>query len=115
MEKQQQNKSSEYSNYFPKVWENITCEYCGKRQGDFPDLIFHRDHIVQRACNGSNDLENMAYACAPCNYRKGKSIGWQTLSGRKGKSLPVPIKKEEKANAQETDKWKNNAAMRLGL
>lgn len=69
-----------------KVADDITCEYCGLRSGDFPNIEFHKDHIVPRYFGGTNELENLADACMPCNLRKKDQRGWKTLSGRKGKS-----------------------------
>lgn len=83
---EKQDRTEPYTNFFVKVWEDITCEYCELRQGDAPKVKFHRDHIIPKKFGGTEDFENIAYACAPCNYKKGSSLGCQTLSGRKGKS-----------------------------
>ncbi len=92
MTKTSVNEKGEYTNSFIKVWEETTCEYCGRRQGDYPQMAFHRDHIVPKLFGGTDDFDNIAYACAPCNYKKGSSIGCQTLSGRKGKSTMLEFK-----------------------
>jgi hypothetical protein len=70
-----------------KAADDITCEYCGVRSGDFPNLKFHIDHIFPRLWGGTNDPENLADACMPCNLRKKDQRGWKTLSGRTGKSI----------------------------
>ncbi len=51
----------------------IRCEYCRK-----PDAIsaqpFHVDHIISLKHNGSNELDNLAWACFQCNVCKGTDI-----------------------------------------
>jgi|GEM_PF-6447528 len=86
------NIKKPYTNSFIKAWEDTTCEYCGIRQGDMPHMDFHRDHIIPKMFGGTDDLENIAYACPPCNYKKGSSLGCQTLSGRKGESNLLEFK-----------------------
>jgi hypothetical protein len=53
---------------------DFRCEYCGR------DLLasvedyfanWHEDHIVPRSAGGSDDSENRAVACGPCNRMKG--------------------------------------------
>jgi hypothetical protein len=50
--------------------DNFTCQYCGLGE---PDGVvdFHCDHIVPIARGGTNDIENLATACAFCNTSKG--------------------------------------------
>lgn len=43
------------------------CVYCGVDAGQ----NFHLDHIIPRSRGGSDDLENLALSCAPCNLSKG--------------------------------------------
>lgn len=42
------------------------CAYCGKT-----GLPLQVEHIVPRACGGSNRVSNLALACEPCNRKKG--------------------------------------------
>jgi hypothetical protein len=52
--------------------DGFTCIYCGSTE----DL--HADHRLSVARGGSNALENLATACAPCNLSKGPKAlnGW---------------------------------------
>lgn len=50
------------------------CEYC-----QLPDLLphlmrFHLEHIRARQHGGSDSLNNLAWACARCNERKGTNL-----------------------------------------
>jgi hypothetical protein len=50
------------------------CEYCG-----LPDLVphlmrFHLEHIRPRRHGGLSLLNNLAWACARCNERKGTNL-----------------------------------------
>lgn len=49
------------------------CEYCC-----LPDSIryhaFHVDHIIALKHQGTNELDNLAWACMPCNINKSSDI-----------------------------------------
>lgn len=45
------------------------CEYC-KCPSDFSTELFSIEHIIPRSKNGSNELDNLAYACIGCNIYK---------------------------------------------
>lgn len=45
------------------------CEYCWSQAQYSPDP-FSVEHIVPRSKGGTNDLDNLAYACQGCNNRK---------------------------------------------
>ena len=45
------------------------CEYCLSQVAYSPDS-FSIDHVVPRTVGGTNDLENLAFACLGCNTRK---------------------------------------------
>ncbi|MEM8524638.1 MAG: HNH endonuclease signature motif containing protein [Bacteroidota bacterium] len=49
------------------------CEYCQKPEivSNFP---FHIEHIISLQHKGSNNLNNLAYACSRCNWKKGTNI-----------------------------------------
>ena len=50
--------------------DDYACVYCGAR-----DRSLHCDHVLALANGGSNAIENLATACAPCNAKKGaKSV-----------------------------------------
>jgi 5-methylcytosine-specific restriction endonuclease McrA len=44
------------------------CLYCGRRHAV---SALTRDHVVPRACGGTDAWKNVATACGPCNRRKG--------------------------------------------
>jgi 5-methylcytosine-specific restriction endonuclease McrA len=45
------------------------CEYC-KCPSDFSTELFSIEHIIPRSKNGSDELDNLAYACIGCNIYK---------------------------------------------
>lgn len=75
-----------------ELLENMTCEYCGISRNDNPNIKFHLDHIVPRRFGGTDDQENLAISCAPCNFEKRELLGCKTIDGRAGKSTMVKIK-----------------------
>jgi hypothetical protein len=57
------------------------CEYCLIHQED--SFVTHEvDHIISRKHGGADLPENLALACAPCNYRKGSDIAGLDSGGR---------------------------------
>ena len=46
------------------------CEYCLAPEAVF-NIEFEVDHIVPKKIGGSDDLDNLAFACRNCNVRKG--------------------------------------------
>jgi len=50
------------------------CEYCRLRQAHDPFHLFHVEHVVARQHRGSDDLENLAWACHQCNLHKGTNL-----------------------------------------
>lgn len=59
---------------FVAIRAEFRCEYCLIHEDDtfFGCEI---DHIVSKKHGGSNDPENLAYACLFCNRHKGTDIG----------------------------------------
>lgn len=45
---------------------NRACVYCQTTEGPF-----HVDHVRPVSAGGTNDIDNLVYACAPCNLSKG--------------------------------------------
>ena len=45
------------------------CEYCLSQEDYSPDY-FSVEHIIPKAKNGTNSIENLAYACLACNSHK---------------------------------------------
>jgi len=50
------------------VRDGFKCQYCCKK---FQPAELTLDHIIPRSQGGSDDPENLAAACIPCNQRKG--------------------------------------------
>src|SRR5438132_4466111 len=50
------------------VRDKFRCQYCAHR---FQPAELTLDHIIPRSQGGSDDPENLAAACIPCNQRKG--------------------------------------------
>jgi hypothetical protein len=49
------------------------CEYCGLPEQHVP-VAFHIEHIVPRQHGGSDDPDNLSYACSRCNWSKGPNL-----------------------------------------
>jgi hypothetical protein len=49
------------------------CEYCQMPQ-ECDDLPFQIEHVIARVHDGSDDPENLALACVPCNLYKGTNL-----------------------------------------
>ncbi|HUY87556.1 MAG TPA: HNH endonuclease signature motif containing protein [Pirellulales bacterium] len=50
------------------------CEYCQRRQIDSPIVPLQIEHVIPRKHGGSDDLENLALACAECNLHKSSNL-----------------------------------------
>ncbi|MDX2245129.1 MAG: HNH endonuclease signature motif containing protein [Bacteroidia bacterium] len=50
------------------------CEYCRIPQA-ITNYDFHIEHIIGIQHGGDNSLENLAWCCAFCNWKKGPNIG----------------------------------------
>ena len=51
-----------------------TCEYCQRRQATSLLIPLQIEHVVSRKHHGSDDLDNLALACAECNLHKGSDL-----------------------------------------
>jgi hypothetical protein len=61
---------------------NERCEYC-RRPDSSSALRFAIDHIMARQHGGTDQMENLAWACPSCNRRKGPNVaGIDPESGR---------------------------------
>lgn len=49
------------------------CEYCLFKEADDVDY-FHVEHIVAKKHGGSDDENNLAFACQHCNLHKGPNL-----------------------------------------
>lgn len=50
------------------------CEYCGLDQEALAWVSFTLDHIRAKQHGGSDDAENLAFACVHCNLHKGPNL-----------------------------------------
>jgi hypothetical protein len=56
------------------VRSGARCEYC--RVPDYLSAFnYHIEHVVPLQHKGTDELDNLAYSCAPCNLKKGTNIG----------------------------------------
>jgi hypothetical protein len=51
--------------------DGFTCQYCGRKT---PDVVLEVDHVIPRAEDGSDELENLVTACWDCNRGKGARL-----------------------------------------
>jgi hypothetical protein len=59
------------------------CECCQLHESDQPLLRFHIEHIVARKHHGSDDPDNLAWACLECNLGKSSNLsGRDVVTGR---------------------------------
>jgi hypothetical protein len=49
------------------------CEYCRMHQ-ELQGAVFHVEHIVPRTLGGSDELNNLAWACPGCNLTKANRV-----------------------------------------
>ncbi len=50
------------------------CEYCQKRQDESPLIALQIEHVIPWKHGGSDELSNLALACADCNLRKSSDL-----------------------------------------
>jgi hypothetical protein len=50
------------------------CEYCLLPQAAAPFVTFHLEHVIARQHGGSDEAENLAWACHRCNAYKGTNV-----------------------------------------
>ena len=50
------------------------CEYCHLHQHDSPLAALHVEHIIPKTHGGSDDIDNLAFACIDCNLHKGTNL-----------------------------------------
>ena len=58
----------------------FTCQYCGRTP---PQITLELDHMIPKAHNGKESIDNYVTACHDCNNGKG---------ARELKSIPPPLK-----------------------
>lgn len=71
---------------FVALRADYRCEYC--RKPEFvSNFTFHVEHIIGQQHKGSDHLDNLAYACSYCNWKKGPNIS--TLLFEEGPIIPL--------------------------
>ncbi len=59
------------------------CEYCRLRQDQAPLWHHQVEHIIPRKHGGSDETDNLAWACVRCNLSKGSNLsGRDTETGQ---------------------------------
>ena len=51
-------------------------EYCHHQQSSSPLIPHHVEHVIPRKYGGGEDLDNLALACADCNFKKSSDLAW---------------------------------------
>lgn len=51
------------------------------------NFSFHIEHIISQQHGGSDNLNNLAYACSHCNWKKGPNIS--TVLSENGPIIPL--------------------------
>ena len=59
---------------FVRQRAGANCEYCGLPEAVSGILPYHVEHIRVRQHRGTDDLENLCYACSRCNHLKGPNL-----------------------------------------
>jgi hypothetical protein len=62
------------------------CEYCKMHQS-LQGATFHVEHIVPTSAGGSDEEENLAWACPGCNLHK--SIRQSAIDPQSGATVPL--------------------------
>ena len=81
------------SQYIPKAFRKLViaragqrCEYCRIPQY-LSGFDFHIEHIIGVQHGGTNTLDNLAYCCPICNWKKGPNIS--TILEMGGALIPL--------------------------
>lgn len=85
------------------------CEYC-LSQVDYSSDPFSIDHIIPRSAGGSDELENLAYACMGCNGHKLTS----TMATDSSTGEMVALYNPRRHEWHEHFTWNEDASLILG-
>ena len=86
------------------------CEYCQSQERYSPDP-FSVEHVIPLSKGGTNDLDNLAFACQGCNNRKYTSIeAFDTV-----RQSTVSLFHPRKHSWAEHFAWSDDSALILGL
>jgi hypothetical protein len=86
------------------------CEYC-KSQDKYSPNGFTIDHIVPESLGGTDDLENLAYACFLCNRLKSKKL--HSIDGLTETHAPIYNPRIE--SWHEHFAWNEDASIIVGI
>src|SRR5262245_53500047 len=59
---------------FVRERANRRCEYCRLHENDDDFLLFHVEHIIAKKHLGTDDPENLCFACPECNWAKSSDL-----------------------------------------
>jgi 5-methylcytosine-specific restriction endonuclease McrA len=75
------------------IYQDYCCFYCGVdfnevRKLNVPGQDFYSlvnapeaDHIIPLTKGGTNNFENLVFACQTCNIKKGNQLNWSPQNG----------------------------------
>lgn len=69
-----------------KTRADFRCEYCRILEY-LSSFDYHVDHIISIQHGGPNTLNNLAFGCSPCNWKKGPNIS--TILELDGPLIPL--------------------------
>lgn len=95
---------------FVRERANRRCEYC-QRPDRIIGMLFQIDHIKPQALEGSDELENLAYACVDCNSHKSYRETCQDPLTKESVAIFNPRTQTWKAHFE----WSTDKTVLLGL
>ena len=108
-------KGELFERFFELYNHGFKCAYCGVEMelkwGD-TELAFTIDHVVPRACAGTDYIDNLTFCCQSCNSMKSdKSVGWflnniKKLKERKQRNEAYKARKSAKKDKQIKEAYK---------
>lgn len=87
---------------FVKERARLRCEYCQLHQDESDYLAFHVEHVIAKQHGGSDDLDNLSFACSECNWAKGPNLAG-LLDG-----VIIPLFNPRKQNWKRHFVWKGS-------
>jgi 5-methylcytosine-specific restriction endonuclease McrA len=82
---------------------NYRCGYCGVSEADTGSELTV-DHYRPRSANGSDDEDNLVYACIKCNQFKGDFFP-DTDDLQHGRRILHPLRNEISTHIREDTPW----------